>query len=64
MSGTQKHGRKEPACSVEQGLVQSAVESIEQFGNGNFVDTSAMFEGLKIGNLTFIAVELELLKNL
>jgi len=28
------------------------------------VDTSTMFEGLKIGNLTFIAVELELLKNL
>ncbi len=47
---------------ISEGLLQRAIQGVKQFGNRYLVDTGAMFEGLQVGDLTLVAVELELLK--
>jgi hypothetical protein len=48
---------------VEKGSGQRVIQGVKQFADGDLVDAGAMFEGLQVGDLALVAVEIELLEN-
>jgi hypothetical protein len=47
---------------IEGGSDKRVIEGVEQFGNGNLVNSGTMFEGLQVGNLAFVTIEIKLLE--
>jgi len=48
--------------STGEGLFERAVQGVEQLADGDLVDAGAMLEGLQVGDLALVAVQVELLE--